>query len=146
MVPHHKQPGNSVEKLNAVDFKPGDSVLFEGGSVFSGTIKLMSDDNGTAAYPVVLSSYGNGKAIIDAGDGDGLLAINTSFLKIQSLSFTGSGVNKNNGNGIHFFAKDSLTAPTNIEITGCDIKASILMASRSVPMTISLIRAISKSA
>ena len=38
----------SLEKINRIDFKPGDSVLLEGGAVFNGTIKLTSDDNGPA--------------------------------------------------------------------------------------------------
>jgi len=113
---------HSIDKINRVDFKPGDSVLFEGGAVFNGTIKLTSDDNGTAGRPVVFTSYGKKRATINAGDGEGLLAVNTSFLKLDSLNFEGFGVSTNKGCGIHFFANDSLNMPTNIEITGCDVK------------------------
>ena len=112
----------SVDKINSIDFKPGDSLFFEGGAIFNGTIKLTSDDNGSAGKPVVFTSYGKGKATINAGDGEGLLAVNTSFLKLISLNFEGSGVNKNKGSGIHFYANDSLNAPSGIEITDCDAK------------------------
>ena len=80
----------SLEKINRIDFKPGDSVLLEGGAVFNGTIKLTSDDNGSVELPVVFTSYGKHKAIIDAEVGEGLLAINTSYLKLSSLSFVGA--------------------------------------------------------
>lgn len=112
----------SIDKVNTVDFKPGDSVLFEGSAIFNGTIKLTSDDNGVPGKLVVFTSYGKGNATIDAGDGDGLLAVNTSFLKLISLNFEGSGVNTNKGSGIHFFANDSLNAPSDVEITGCRAK------------------------
>jgi hypothetical protein len=113
---------HSIDKINRVDFKPGDSVLFEGGAVFNGTIKLTSDDNGKAGKPVVFTSYGKDRATINAGDGEGLLAVNTSFVKLASMNFEGSGVNTNKGSGIHFFANDPLNIPSNVEITGCDAK------------------------
>src|SRR5688572_4786826 len=85
----------TVDKINSIDFKPGDSLFLEGGTIFHGTIKLTSDDNGSAGKPVVFTSYGKGKAIINAGDGEGLLAVNTSFLDLISVQFEGSGVSKN---------------------------------------------------
>ena len=72
--------------------------------------------------PVIFTSYGKSKAIIEAGEGEGLLAINSSYLKLSSLSFVGAGVNKNTGSGIHFYANDSINTPSNIEITDCDVK------------------------
>ncbi|HEX5150391.1 MAG TPA: right-handed parallel beta-helix repeat-containing protein [Parafilimonas sp.] len=112
----------SIDKINAVDFKPGDSVFFEGSAVFNGAIKLTSDDNGTAGKPIVFTSYGKDRATINAGDDEGLLAVNTSFVKLVSLNFEGLGVNTNKGSGIHFFANDSLNMPSHIEIDGCDVK------------------------
>lgn len=109
----------TIAKINAFDFKPGDSLFFEGGIIFNGNIKLSSDDNGSAGKPVVFTSFGKGNATINAGDEDGLLAVNTSFFKLISLNFEGSGVNTNKGSGIHFFANDSVTAPSDVEITGC---------------------------
>ena len=44
---------HSPGRINTIDFKPGDSILFEGGTVFTGTIKLTPDDNGSAVKPVV---------------------------------------------------------------------------------------------
>jgi len=102
--------GLNVKKYIISDCK----ILVEGGAVFNGTIKLTSDDNGTADKPVVFTSYGKGKAIINAGDGKGLLAVNTSFLKLSSLNFKGSGVNTNKGSGIlntHTGLTQQLTIP-----------------------------------
>lgn len=112
----------SLAKINETDFKPGDSIFLEGGAVFKGAIRLTSDDNGLPGQAVVFSSYGKGKAVIDAGDGDGLLAINTSYLKLSSLRFEGSGTGQNTGFGIHFFAYDSTAFPSHIELENCDAK------------------------
>jgi len=106
----------SLDKISNFDFNPGDSLMLEGGVEFKGTINLTSDDNGSPGKPVVVTSYGNKKATIAAGDGEGLQANNTSFIRIVSLKFEGSGVSSNKGNGIHFFANDSLKSPSDIEV------------------------------
>ena len=112
----------SLDKISDFDFNPGDSLMLEGGVEFKGTINLTSDDNGSPGKPVVVTSYGNKKATIAAGDGEGLQANNTSFIRIVSLKFEGSGVSSNKGNGIHFFANDSLKSPSDIEVIDCDVR------------------------
>ena len=112
----------SLDKISNFDFNPGDSLMLEGGVEFKGTINLTSDDNGSPGKPVVVTSYGNKKATIAAGDGEGLQANNTSFIRIVSLKFEGSGVSSNKGNGIHFFANDSLNSPSDIEVIDCDVR------------------------
>ena len=112
----------SLDKISDFDFNPGDSLMLEGGVEFKGTINLASDDNGSPGKPVVVTSYGNKKATIAAGDGEGLQANNTSFIRIVSLKFEGSGVSSNKGNGIHFFANDSLKSPSDIEVIDCDVR------------------------
>jgi len=112
----------SLDKISDFDFNPGDSLMLEGGVEFKGTINLTSDDNGSPGKPVVVTSYGNKKATIAAGDGEGLQANNTSFIRIVSLRFEGSGVASNKGNGIHFFANDSLNSPSDIEVIDCDVR------------------------
>jgi len=117
-----KNAWRKLDKINGINFKPGDSLFLEGGTVFHGTIKLTSDDNGSPGKPIVITSYRKGKATINAGHGEGLLAVNTSFLKLISLQFEGSGVANNKGSGIHFYANDSVNAPTGVEIIDCNAK------------------------
>lgn len=64
-------------------------------------------DAGTVEYPLVVGSYGEGKATIDAGDGIGLWGHNISGVRVQNLKFTGtwdavSGGGGNTGVGIEF--------------------------------------------
>ena len=85
------QPWRSISKLNETDFQPGDHILFEGGSVFVGTIVLDENDKATAKSNISISSFGEGHATIDAGDSLALKADNCDHLTIQKLVFMGSG-------------------------------------------------------
>ncbi|MEP6845766.1 MAG: right-handed parallel beta-helix repeat-containing protein [Panacibacter sp.] len=108
----------SLEKLNTTSFKPGDSILLEGNSVFNGTLVISS--SGTTTQYITFSSYGSGKAIIDAGDNDGIRAFNISNVQVSNITVRGNGVARNKGNGIHFFSDDTLASPQNIIIGKCD--------------------------
>jgi hypothetical protein len=116
-----KSAWKTLNKINSVDFKQGDSIKLEGGSIFNGTIKFNSNDNGSPEHPLILTSFGKGKAIVNAGKGEAIFAVNSSNIKITSIEFKGDGVNYNNGNGIHFYSDDSITAPCNININDCEI-------------------------
>ena len=41
------KPWRTVEKVNEMDFEPGDIILFKGGEEFSGTVILDENDSGT---------------------------------------------------------------------------------------------------
>ena len=95
-------PWQSIAKINETDFKPGDQVLFEGGKIFPGTINLETTDSGTYNNKVVITSYGAGRATIDAGNDDGLVANDCDHLVVKNLNFIGSGRKAGNTkNGVH---------------------------------------------
>ena len=52
-------PWQTITKVNATTFKPGDSVLFNCGSVWSG-VTLHPLGSGTSGNPIVISKYGTG--------------------------------------------------------------------------------------
>ena len=93
----------TIQKLNTIQLHPGDSVLFEGGSVFSGTIVLEADDAGTQTQPVFIGSYGAGRAVIQAGSGFGIRAYNCAGVHIAGLNIVGDGVQNNTADGIEFY-------------------------------------------
>jgi hypothetical protein len=80
------QPWRSIEKVNATDFEPGDSLRFQGGRRFPGTIVLAPDDD-----LILVTSYGEGPAIIDGANGSGLTASGCTDLTLKNLVFVGSG-------------------------------------------------------
>ncbi len=97
------QPWKSIVRVNNTDFKPGDNVLFEGSKIFAGTINLDKNDSGAGNKKVVITSYGTGRAIIDGGNGTGLISEGCNHLIVKNLNFRGSGRKTGNtGNGVHF--------------------------------------------
>src|SRR5215211_3200372 len=67
-------PGTSAElawrtpaRVKAVDLAPGDRVLLDGGATFPGGAELDAADAGTETAPVVVGSYGAGRATLRPG-------------------------------------------------------------------------------
>ena len=86
----------SIERVNEQDFAPGDRILFRSGDTFQGTITLTSEESGTESTRLIVSSFGDGRAII-SGDGvEGLKADSCQYLTIENLEFSGLGRNSGN--------------------------------------------------
>ena len=92
-----EQAWQTIERVNSTTFAPGDSILFEGGQTFDGSIAFDANDSGTAGNPVAISSYGTGKATIYSAYADGIYARNCAGLEVKNLKFTGSGRSDPNG-------------------------------------------------
>ncbi len=94
-------PWKSIEKINKTDFQPGDQILFEGGCTYPGAIRLDGLDTGMPGNPVTISSYGDGRATIDAGNDTGLKADGCDSLVVKNINFKGSGRKQgSNGSGV----------------------------------------------
>ncbi len=113
----------TIDKLNAFDFAPGSKILFEGGKSFQGNLTLDSFDGNDPVKPVLISSYGTGKARILAGTGFGIYVHNTSGIRIENLILEGSGMDTNQDSGVHFF--NDLSGDTKLDyvrITNLEVK------------------------
>jgi len=110
-------PWRTIERLNQETLKPGDKIFFKSGETFTGTLKLDSSDRGSNIAPILISSYGNGKAQISSANGEGLRLLNSQNIRIEKLLFTGSG--RKNGNttpGVNILQSH------NIELDSLDIE------------------------
>src|SRR5688572_26014635 len=83
----------SIAKVNAVNLNPGDRVLFEGGRSFTGNLRFDATDDGTAAAPITVSSYGTGRATIrqPLAGGEAINVQNTAGYVISNLNVVGKG-------------------------------------------------------
>src|SRR4051794_25897592 len=81
----------TVAPGNAKDFAPGDQVLFQGGATFNGTAHFSAEDAGTAAAPVLVGSYGTGRATILGGNTDAVRVDNAAGFEIADLKLVGNG-------------------------------------------------------
>ncbi|WP_018613402.1 right-handed parallel beta-helix repeat-containing protein [Segetibacter koreensis] len=99
----------TIAKVNSKIFK-GDTILFQGGSTFPGSLYFDNYDIGTSSKPIVIGSYGSGKATISSDTLYGIFVYNAAGFKINNLIFKGSGRTTNVQAGILFFMeKDSTT-------------------------------------
>ena len=104
---------SGYDALNQTTFSPGDGIFLQGGTTFRGGLYFDPLDGGTNAAgalvePIRLSSFGSGRATIDAGDSFGLFGFNNGGFEVSDLIFRGSGVSddgatSNTADGIGFF-------------------------------------------
>ena len=93
----------TTARVSASNFQPGDHVLLAGGQDFTGGIWLRANSRGTATRPIVVSSYGSGRATIRSGDSYGFYAHNTAGIELRALNFVGSGRLTNRNSGVVFY-------------------------------------------
>jgi len=94
----------TIAKVNTVAFKAGDQILFQGGKTFTGMVQLDALDTGTTAAPIVVGTYGTGRATIDGGNSSAFYAYNTAGFSVKDLDFKGSGRLNNFTNGVVIYA------------------------------------------
>ncbi len=102
----------TLTKIQNTNFSPGDRILLNATSTFSGMLYLDNFDAGTPSSPVTVTSYGTGRATISAGSGMGVFIYNTGGIKISNIKIVGSGYPSNNTNGIVFY----MEVPGNVKL------------------------------
>ncbi|HZT41335.1 MAG TPA: right-handed parallel beta-helix repeat-containing protein [Chthonomonadaceae bacterium] len=108
----------SLARVNATTFSPGDRILFAGGQTFSGAIDFTQNDSGDARRPILLASFGSGRAILDAGAGNGLTLDGCAYIHVQNLKVTGCGrKNGSDGSGIRLIRTRHVEV-SDVEVSG----------------------------
>jgi hypothetical protein len=111
----------TIAQVNKVDFRPGDQILFEGGSTFSGSLTFDSQDIGTASAPVTVGSYGTGRATISAGNNAGISVLDGANIRITNLIVVGSGYASNQNDGIMFMSDLASTTIVGVAVANVDV-------------------------
>lgn len=83
----------TLAPVNNLDLEPGDRVLLEGGQTLTGSVQLDANDLGTPNNPIIISSYGNGRATLYSVNSSGIFAFNTGGIRIANLVVKGDGSN-----------------------------------------------------
>lgn len=101
------QPWRTVARANALHATPGDRILFQGGQRFDGGLYFDPTEGGTPTDPVVVGSYGVGRAtIVPPAGADGLFAYNSGGIDVTDLNFAAAAPG-NAGNGVDFYSDAS---------------------------------------
>lgn len=94
------RPFKTLVRATRESLKPGSRILLNGGDVFGGNV-VLEGDSGEAGHPVVISSYGNGMATINGGDGNGMVLNKCKNLILSNLVISGSGrLTNKEGSGV----------------------------------------------
>jgi hypothetical protein len=90
----------TIDRVNSARFLPGDCVRFEAGASFAGNLLLSARDAGTSNAPVLIGSFGRGRATILAGRQTGITVQNAGGVALENLIVAGAGPTNNTGYGI----------------------------------------------
>ncbi|MEV5976907.1 right-handed parallel beta-helix repeat-containing protein [Streptomyces sp. NPDC052114] len=93
----------SLDRAERVGLRPGDRLLLEGGARFSGTVTVNGTEAGEADRPVVIGSYGTGRAEIAADGTPGVSVHNTAGVEIRGLTLTGDSGAYRSSSGINLY-------------------------------------------
>jgi hypothetical protein len=93
----------TLGRASQAPLRPGTRLLLQGGGRFAGTLVLGAADAGNAAHPVIVGSYGTGRATI-VGARSGIVVEDTGGVEIHDLVITGRGVEQAGGAGINLWS------------------------------------------
>lgn len=94
----------TLERARAVTFKPGDQILLKGGARFPGSIRLGPAAAGDPANPVVIASFGSGRATIEAAGVSAITVFDTEGVEIHDLVLTGDRATYRSAGGIKLYS------------------------------------------
>lgn len=107
----------TLEKASQGTYQAGDKILLKGGQIFNGSLVLESI-SGSAGLPIVISSYGEGRAIISSGDSVAVSVSHSNFIDIKDLICRGSGrLYGNYASGLDLTLNSNLNVD-NIDVAG----------------------------
>ncbi|MEU6544819.1 right-handed parallel beta-helix repeat-containing protein [Streptomyces sp. NPDC046859] len=97
-----EKPWRTLDHANDVRFRPGDRLRLEGGERFRGSVTLEEGEAGSSTKPVVIESYGTGRATIAPRGTSGITVRDTAGVQIRNLSLIGDRRSLREGVGIAF--------------------------------------------
>ncbi|WP_234439536.1 MULTISPECIES: right-handed parallel beta-helix repeat-containing protein [Streptomyces] len=99
-----EKPWRTLDHANTANFRPGDRLRLKGGERFRGTVTLEEGEAGSAARPVVIESYGTGRATIAPRGTSGITVRDTAGVEIRNIALVGDRKALREGVGIAFRA------------------------------------------
>lgn len=141
----------SLKRADTSALEPGDRLLLRGGARFRGSLTLGEGEAGRADEPVVVASYGGGRATIVADDAPGISVHNTGGVEIRELAVVGGKGAYTGQGGVHVYSdrpdarKLRHVSIADVEVSGFRIGVQIgsvshLTGFRDVRITDSVLR------
>lgn len=114
------KPWKSIAKANKTALKPGDKLLFAAEESFQGSLIINPASTTSGAKPIMISSYGKGKAALRSGNRDGILVKNLGNIRVSNIKVSGTDRTANNAYGIKIFNEKGDKRLENIIISNCE--------------------------
>nr|WSX53079.1 right-handed parallel beta-helix repeat-containing protein [Streptomyces sp. NBC_00974] len=112
----------TLARADQVPFRPGDRLRLKGGERFAGRLTIGPGDAGSASKPVVIDSYGTGRATIAPRGTAGIAVYNTAGVEIRNLTVIGDAKAQRGADGISFFNDLRNGKPLDhVRISGVDV-------------------------
>lgn len=100
---------------------PGDCIQFQGGRKFDGGLVLNGRPVGTHEHPLVITSYGIGRATLQAGTNHGILVRETPWVRISNLILQAAPGNRTDGIRFDRSRNTGFRIP-GVHIQGCTLR------------------------
>lgn len=101
---HHgrtpSRPWRTLARVNAAYLLPGDRVLLRAGRVFDGPL-ILQERCGTAEAPLVIGSYGDGRAVVRAENQTAVAIANCGGIELRDLVLQGRETGDTPGHGVY---------------------------------------------
>ncbi len=111
------QPWQTLNPHYSVTFAPGDRLLLRGGDTFTGLVYIAQA--GTAANPIIVGSYGTGRATITNTSNSGVYVEGVGGVRVENLNVVG-GVGAAVYDGVSYY-KSSSGRAAHVRVTNCTI-------------------------
>jgi hypothetical protein len=120
-----RSPGTAWRTLGRADreaFKPDDRLLLQAGASFRGQLSLGAGQAGRAGKPLIIGSYGEGRATIRAVGASGITVHNTAGVEIRDLRIIGNAGSLARGSGISFYSdQPGGRKEKHVRVSGVDV-------------------------
>ncbi|MFE9775355.1 right-handed parallel beta-helix repeat-containing protein [Streptomyces sp. NPDC005931] len=93
----------TLARAERTALEPGDRLLLRGGARFTGTVTIKEQEAGDPGRPVVVGSYGEGRATISSGGAPGVSVHNTAGVEIRDLILVGAGATATGQAGVNLY-------------------------------------------
>lgn len=114
-------PWQTISKVNAQTFLPGDQILFKAGGVWSGNLVLAG--SGSAGTPITVNMYGTGnKPVINGGglvNGSVTVLVSNPYWEVNNLEVTNTTSQAYAVTGIKVYNSSITAANNHVYVRNC---------------------------
>ncbi|WP_428956759.1 right-handed parallel beta-helix repeat-containing protein [Streptomyces sp. cg35] len=112
----------TLARAERTALRPGDRLLLEGGARFRGTVTVGPGEAGDPQRPVVLGSFGTGRAVVDSAARPAVTVHNTGGVEMRDLVLRGSGASRAHDAGVNVYSDlRSGPRPAGVTVSGVDV-------------------------